>query len=102
MCRPLYLLEDSPDPLWPQQSLRPKDQKKWLEVKYVLYQQHQNTKTLGLFYPPLYEEYFAKWPPIPTAHDLEGAGGNLATAKARVRGHEEHVCDLELSGRSSF
>lgn len=71
-------------------------------MKFKLYKQHQSSKTLGQFYPPLYEEYFAKWPPIATMQDVEDAKGNYTTAIARVRGNEEHVRDLELFNQLIF
>ncbi|KAF9785373.1 hypothetical protein BJ322DRAFT_1020909 [Thelephora terrestris] len=68
----------------------PPDQKEWLVEKFELYKEHHDKKTLGQFFPPLYEEYFARWPPTPTDEELEAAGGKTATAVAGVRTLEEH------------
>ena len=65
--------------------------------KYELYKEHHNNKTLGQFFPPLYEEYFSSWPPTPTVQDVEVANGNTAVATSEVRKAEEHVRDFELA-----
>jgi len=52
---------------------------------------HQANKTLGQFFPPLYEEYFSKWPPTPTKEEISEAAGVVAIAAATVRQVEEYV-----------
>lgn len=46
-----------------------------------------------MFFPSLYEDYFAKWPLIATTEDVEDAGGNSAVALAKVQKVEETVSD---------
>ena len=80
-----------------QPSARPTDQKEWLAAKFELYRKHHDSKTLGQFFPPLYEEYFSYWPPTPTELDIGAAAGNTANATAKVRKEEEHVSDFKLT-----
>jgi len=96
VCHPLHSLNDFLDPLF-QSSTRPIDQKKWLAEKFELYKEHHNNKTLGQFFPPLYEEYFSSWPPAPTAQDIGAANGNIAVAISAIRKVEEHVRDFEFT-----
>ena len=102
VCSSLHPLQGFVDPLRLQASTCSLDEKKWLVEKFKLYKEHHAKKTLGQFFPPLYEEYFASWPPIPTAEGIEAAGGNKATATAKVRTTEEHVCCLDLSAKFPF
>lgn len=62
-------------------------------TKYELYKAHHASKTLGVFFPSLYEEYFSHWPPTPTAEDVEAAGGKSAVAIVAVQKAEETVRD---------
>lgn len=57
---------------------------------------HHIDKTLGRFFPTLYEEYFGKWPPTPTTQGMD-AVGNPAIATAMVRKTEENVSDFKLA-----
>ena len=61
------------------------------------FKEHHDKKTLGQFFPPLYEEYFSKWLPMPTAEEVEAAGGKTAVAVTGVRTVEEHVCGFALT-----
>ena len=79
-----------------QRSTRPLVQRRWLAEKFKLYQVHHDSKTLKQFFPSLYEEYFAVWPPTPTAEDISAVKGNLARAVAQVQSVEEHVRTFEL------
>ena len=88
--RPLTILQ-------PAVFKRSKEQKKWLEEKFVLFLDHQARKTAGQFFPALYEEYFAKWPLTPTENEVNEAHGNIAVAIAAVRKEEEYVRDLSLA-----
>jgi hypothetical protein len=83
-------MEGFPDPSF-QPSTRPLDQKMWLVEKFKLYKNHHDARTLGQFFPPLYEEYCTIWVPVPTAEQIEAAGGKVAAATAGVRKDEEHV-----------
>ena len=76
-----------------QASTRPLDQKVWLVDKFEIYKEHHDKKTLGQFFPPLYEEYFLKWPFTVTEEEVSAAGGKTATAIAKVRSIEENVRD---------
>lgn len=69
-------------------------QKEWLTTKFAQFLDHQAKKTTGQFFPPLYEEYFAKWPPAPTNQDITNASGSVAVATATVRQAEETVRDF--------
>lgn len=63
--------------------------------KYDLYLVHHDNKTLGQFFPPLYEEYFTQWPPTPSAEVVKAAKDiTIATAQARTK--EENVRDFDL------
>ena len=76
-----------------QPSERPLDQKKWLAEKFEEYKDHHSSKTLKIFFPTVYEDYFALWPPTPTAKDLEAANGNAKVATVRVQKTEQKVRD---------
>jgi len=52
--------------------------------------------TLTLFFHPLYEEYFALWPPTPTEEDIETAKGKTEIAVAKVRKDEQKVSNFDL------
>lgn len=65
----------------------------WLVEKFELFKERHDQKTLGQFFPPLYEEYFLKWPLALTEEDVNAAGGKTATATANVRSLEENVRD---------
>jgi hypothetical protein len=65
--------------------------------KFELYKEHHDKKTLGQFFPPLYEEYFARWPLVVPAEEIEAAGGNTAIAMSKVRTVEERVRDSWLT-----
>jgi len=91
---PFTFVGESSDLQRLQPSTRPPDQNKWLKEKYALYEQHHDNKTLGQFFPPLYEEYFARWPPTPTEEAIEAAKGNAVAAAARTRKTEQDVRDL--------
>ena len=74
----------------------------WLVKKYnSSFKLHHANKTLGQFFPPLYEEYFAVWPPTPTTQGMD-AVGNPAIATTMVRKTEEIVSDFGLATRSPF
>jgi len=79
-----------------QPSTRTPEQLSWLKKKFEFYKAHHAAKTLTRFYPSLYEEYFGKWPPTPTAKDIQAAGGKNAVAIASIRKVEERVRDFEL------
>jgi len=64
--------------------------------KFKIFKEHHLTKTLGLFFPRLYEEYFELWPPTPTDEDVAKAQGKTEVAIAKVRRTEERVSDLDL------
>jgi hypothetical protein len=83
----------------PQPAISKRDsvQNVWLVEKFPQFLDHQVNRTLGQFFPPLYEEYFSRWPPTPTEEDITEAGGNTAVATARARQTEEHVRDFELT-----
>lgn len=70
--------------------------------KFELYKEHHDKKTLGQFFPPLYEEYFSRWPPTPTEEQSEAAGGKPAIAIAAARTAEEHVRDFGLTAPFPF
>ena len=76
-----------------QQTTYSTKQKEWLVEKFELYKEHHDRKTLKLFFPSLYEEYFAIWPPIPTAEDVKDAKGDTTVATSRIRGGEQKVRD---------
>ena len=95
MCYPLSFLDGSLDSSYFQASTRPIDQKEWLVAKFEPYKEHHDRKTLGQFFPPLYEEYFSRWPLTPTDERIEAVGGKAAVAEARTV--EEHVRDLTLA-----
>jgi hypothetical protein len=66
-------------------------------VKFPLFLEHHDTKSLGRLFPRLYEEYFASWPPaFPTAMEVETAGGSTSVATAEIRKAEERVRDFEF------
>jgi hypothetical protein len=71
-------------------------QHKWLTEKFPQFLQHQANKTGGQFFPSLYEEYFAQWPPTPTEEDLSKAKGNIAVATAAIQQLEEKVRNSQL------
>jgi len=70
-------------------------QHEWLTKRFAQFLDHQVNKTTGQFFPSLYEEYFAKWPPTPTKEDITQANGDVEVAVAVVRQAEERVRDLE-------
>jgi hypothetical protein len=67
------------------------EQKAWLVEKFALFIEHHDRKSLGVFFPPLGEEFFAKWPPAPTPEEIDAAGGKIDNAVATFRKAEEHV-----------
>ena len=76
------------------QPARPKRdalQKKWLVDKFPMFLNHQAKKTLVQFFPPLYEEYFAKWPPVPKEEDIAEHDGDIGVASAKFWEIEEDV-----------
>jgi hypothetical protein len=58
---------------------------------------HQAKKTTSQFFPALYEEYFAKWPPTPSKKDIADGKGVIKVAIAAVRALEEYVRDFGLT-----
>lgn len=56
-----------------------------------MFKDHHDRKTLTQFFPPLYEEYFALWPPVPTAEFVQGEGKNMENAVVVIRKEEEQV-----------
>ena len=62
-------------------------------MKFELYKKHHAAKTLGQFWPSLYEEYFSKWPPTPTAQDVEAVASKAAVAIAGIQKIEQIVSD---------
>lgn len=80
----------------PAHSKRNSSQKKWLTEKFALFLDHQAKKSTGQFFPSLYEEFFAKWPPTPTEEEKAKADGKLTVATARARQAEETVRDFEF------
>lgn len=66
--------------------------------KYELYREHHEAKTLTIFFPSLYEEYFALWPPTPTAEEIEAEQGNVAVATVIAQKAEEAVRGFEFTG----
>ena len=79
------------DQLQPAHPKRDPLQKRWLVGKFPLFLNHQAKKTLGQFFAPLYEEYFAKWPLVPKEEDVAEYGGDVAVALAKVQEIEEDV-----------
>lgn len=74
-------------------------QKRWLTEKFRIFLGHLDRKTLGVFFPALYVEYFALWPPpVPAVVSVEGPRVNPAVMYVSVRKTEEHVCDLNWLG----
>ena len=70
----------------------------WLTEKYKIFLEHCNRKTPGLFFPPLYEEYFTLWPPsVPAVEGTQGLKDNTAVAYAKAQTTEEHVRDFKLA-----
>ena len=70
----------------------------WLVEKYESsFKAHHIKRTLGQFFPSLYEEYFASWPPTPATQGMDAAG-NPAVATAKARKTEENVSDFWLAG----
>ena len=59
-------------------------QEHWLKQHIPSWLEHHAKQSLDhLFYPPVYEEFFAKWPvPPATAEELAEQGGDLAAAKS--------------------
>lgn len=94
MCVPIEVVKKAPDLREFQVSTRPVDQAKWLKGKFELFKKHHDSKTLGQFFAPLYEEFFSKWPPNPTEEDIEAAGGNNPVAIAQVQKREQIVRDF--------
>ena len=95
LCRTCFATPPSSCVLTTSQPARKKreaSQKKWLVDKFPLFLNHQAKKTLGQFFSPLYEEYFAKWPPVPTEMDIAEQRGDIAAALAKVREAEQDVC----------
>lgn len=87
-----YLLTTSQ----PVNSKRTPAQYGFLAEKYSQFLDHQANKTANIFFPPLYEEYFKQWPPMPTDEDIADADGDVAVAGANVRQEEESVRDFKL------
>ena len=85
------MLRNRSDHLYYQQPTHTPQQRHWLTEKYAIFKEHHDRKTLGLFFPPLYEEYFTLWPATPTAENVEAAGGRMANAVSNIRRVEEHV-----------
>ena len=57
--------------------------------------EHHRRKTLGLFFSPFFQEYFALWPlPAPTPQNIQAAGGSTVNAVAKIQKVEEHVRDF--------
>lgn len=84
-----------------QQPTHTLDQRRWLTEKYAIFAEHHDRKTLGQFFPSLYEEYFTLWPAIPTPENIEDAGGKdverkTANAFAKIRKTEEQVCGFRV------
>jgi hypothetical protein len=71
-------------------------------AKFELFLEHHDKKSLGVFFPPLKEEYFALWPPMPTADEIRAANGSIDVAVAGGRKVEEHVCDFGFIAWSPF
>lgn len=61
------------------------------------YKKHHDAKTLGQFFPRLYEDYFALWPPTPTPEVLEAMKNDMNVAVAKVQSDEETVRDFDLT-----
>jgi len=70
---------------------------RWLCQKFEIFKEHQSKKTLTQFFPALYEEYFALWPPVPTPEDLEAVKGDEACAITKVREYEQEVRYFEFT-----
>lgn len=68
--------------------------------KYELFKEHRDKKALPLFFPSLYEEYFALWPPTPDT--TQDAAVDTATAVAKIRGAEELVRGFGFLEHSTF
>ena len=66
--------------------------------KFELYKEHHEAKTLTVFFPSLYEEYFGHWPPTPTAEEIEAENGNVAVATVAAQKAEEVVSGFEFTG----
>lgn len=64
--------------------------------KFKVFKEHHDRKTLTQFFPTLYEEYFAIWPPTPTEEDVETVRGVMEVAVATTRTKEERVSDFHL------
>ena len=62
--------------------------------KFKLFKEHHDRKTLTLFFPALYEEYFAIWPPTPTEKDIATVRGVMETATATAQANEQLVSDF--------
>jgi len=69
-------------------------QHEWLTQRFSQFLDHQAHKTLGKFFPRVYEDYLEKWPPTPTEEDISEAKGNIAVATASTRQTEETVRDF--------
>ena len=76
-----------------QPSARPRNQKTWLAEKFEEYKEHHRKKTLKLFFPTVYKDYFTLWPPTPTEEELAAAKGDAKVATARVQKKEQRVRD---------
>jgi hypothetical protein len=67
--------------------------------KFPLYLKHHGDKILDQWFPSLYTEYFALWPPTPNEEEIEAASGNIAAATAQVYKVEERVRTRSLLTR---
>ena len=76
-------------------------QKRWLVERYPLFLDHQAKKATGKFFPRLYEDYFAEWPPTATEEEVASADGNADVAVARARKKNERVRDFKLKASTS-
>lgn len=58
-------------------------QEHWLRQHIPSWLKHQAAQSLDVqFYPPIYEEFFAKWPmPVITVDDIAAAHGDLDKAR---------------------
>jgi len=76
--------------------MRLPNQKKWLTEKFEIFKEHHDRKTLTQFFPTVYKEYLALWPPIPTEKDIDTAKDKMEVAVAIARKNEEKVSDFDF------
>ena len=75
---PNYVVKNYSDRLVRQKTKNTPDQKRWLTEKSKIFQEHHDRKTVDLFFPSLYEEFFAAWPlPAPTEANVQAADGSI-------------------------